>query len=103
VDNLARVKMSVSTYMSEGCPLKIQGEVLTVGFPKSHSLHKEALETKDNKALVEKNISELFNSSLRVNFILSEEAQLRHPEEAQDNAAIQSVLDAFSGRLLKEG
>jgi hypothetical protein len=100
INNLGRVKMSVATYLSEGQPSKIQGSVLTVSFPKSHSLHKEALETKDNRALIEKGIAELLNANLKVNFILSEETRQRNNEEG--HAFIKSTLDMFKGRVIRE-
>ena len=93
--------MSVATYLNEGELLKCQGNVLTVSFPKNYSLHKEALEQKDNKALVEKSISESLNAGVRVNFILSQE--LKSKDESENNPAIKSALDMFHGRVIKEG
>ena len=101
IENLGRIKMSVATYLNEGEPIKVQSDVLTVSFPKNYSLHKESLEKKENKALIEKSISELFNANLRVNFILSSEG--KHKEEGKDNPFIKSALEMFNGRIIKEG
>lgn len=101
VNNLSRIKMSVASYLNEGELLKCQGNVLTVSFPKNYSLHKEALEQKDNKALIEKSISELINAGVRVNFILSQE--LKSKDEGENNPAIKSALEMFHGRVIKEG
>lgn len=101
VNNLARVKMSVSTYLNEGEPVKMQGNTIVVAFPKNYSLHKESLERKENKGIIEKSISGLFNSDLRVNFILSHEAKQK--EEGRDHPFIKSALDMFKGRIIKEG
>lgn len=100
INNLSRIKMSVATYLNEGELLKLQGSVLTISFPKNYSLHKEALEQKDNKALIEKSISELANTNLRVNFVLSQE--LKHKEESENNPAVKSALEMFHGRVIKE-
>jgi DNA polymerase-3 subunit gamma/tau len=100
IENLSRIKMSVATYMNEGEPFKLQGNILTIAFPKNYSLHKESLESKENKEIIEKNISQLFNENLRVNFILSSEARQR--EGGGNNPFIKSALDMFSGRLIKE-
>jgi len=101
VSNLAGIKMSVSTYLSEGEPIKIQGDVLTVAFPKNYSLHKESLEKKENKVMIEKIASELCNAQLRINFILV--AQVKHEHDVHNNPFIKSALDMFGGRVVKEG
>lgn len=100
IENLGRIKMSAATYLNEGQPVKMQGGVLTVSFPKNYSLHKESLEKKDNKALIEKCLSELLNASLRVNFILSAEGKQK--EEGKDNPFIKSALEMFNGRIIKQ-
>jgi len=100
VNNLGRIKMSVATYLNEGQPLKLQGNILTVSFPKNYSLHKESLENKDNKAIIEKSISELFNTNLKVNFILSEQG--RQKEDNGNSPFIKSALEMFDGRVIKE-
>jgi len=101
INNLSRVKMSVATYLSEGEPLKLDGDLLTVAFPKTCSLHKESLEVKDNRDIVEKEISELCDAALRITFILT--AQVRQETiEARDNPFIKSALDMFGGRVVKE-
>jgi len=100
VNNLSRIKMSVSTYLSEGEPTKVQGDLITVAFPKSCSLHKESLDKKENKAIVEKAASELCNADLRMNFILTAEA--RQNLDARSNPFIKSALEMFGGRVVKE-
>jgi DNA polymerase-3 subunit gamma/tau len=101
IDNLSRVKMSVATYLNEGSPVKLHNNILTVSFPKNYSLHKEALEKKENKAIIEKAVSELFNVEIRVNFILSKETVEKTNEE--EHHFLKSALDAFQGRVIKEG
>jgi len=100
VNNLSKIKMSVSTYLSEGEPMKMQGDLITVAFPKSCSLHKESLDRKENKAMVEKATSELCNADLRVNFILI--AEMRQNNDARSNPFIKSALEMFGGRVVKE-
>ncbi|MDD5464939.1 MAG: DNA polymerase III subunit gamma/tau [Candidatus Omnitrophica bacterium] len=101
LNNLAKIKMSVSTYLSEGEPVKVQGNMVTVGFPKSCSLHKESLDRKENKDLIEKTASELCNADLRVNFILT--AQMQQETDARSNPFIKSAIEMFGGRVVKEG
>ncbi len=100
IDNLSRIKMSVATYLNEGVATNLQGNVLTVSFPMNHSLHKESLERKENKALIEKIFSELLNTNLRINFVLSKDVAQKNNSEA--SPVVKSVLDMFNGRVIKE-
>ena len=101
VNNLSKIKMSVSTYLSEGEPTKVQGDLVTVAFPKSCSLHKESLDRKENKTMVEKAVSELCNVDLRVNFILV--AEMKQNTDVRSNPFVKSALEMFGGRVVKEG
>ena len=100
INNLAKIKMSVSTYLSEGEPTKVQGDVLTVAFPKNYSLHKESLDSRENKVIIEKAISESCNVDLRLNFILV--TQVKQDTDVRSNPFIKSALDMFGGRVVKE-
>ena len=101
IDVLTRVKISVATYLNEGEVLKLEKNILTIAFPKNYSLHKESLERKENKALIEKTVSESLNSPLRIHFVLT--AERAHSEEGSDHPLIKSVLQTFHGRVIKEG
>jgi len=100
LESLSKVKISVATYLSEGEPLSIQGNLLTVVFPKNHSLHKESLERRENRELIENNLTEAFNLPLRVSFVLSAEAKPKQDDSG--NTFIRSVMDVFGGRVVKE-
>lgn len=100
IDNLSKVKMSAATYMNEGQPVKIHGNTLVISFPRNYSLHKESLERKENREIIDRTVSELFNANLRVNFILSEETKQR--EDGSSNPFVKSALDMFKGRLIRE-
>jgi DNA polymerase-3 subunit gamma/tau len=100
IQNIGKTRMSLATYLNEGTPLKMQGSVLTVSFAKNNSLHKETLDKKENKKIIEDNLSGLLNFSLRVNFVLSKEE--KPAADTQAHPAIRSALDMFNGRLIKE-
>ncbi len=100
VNNLAKIKMSVSTYLSEGEPTKVQGNMVTVAFPKTCSLHKESLDKKENKAMIEKAASELCNTDLRLSFVLVD--GLKRDTEARSNPFIKSAIEMFGGRVIRE-
>jgi DNA polymerase-3 subunit gamma/tau len=101
IDSLGKVKMSVATYLNEGEPLTVQGELLTVALPRSCSLHKESLEKKENKALIEKTLFEVVRVPVKTQFILSDDVKSNNDHES--SAFIKSALDAFNGRVIKEG
>jgi len=100
INNLGRIKMSVATYLSEGEPIRLERNILTVSFPKNYTLHKESLETKENREIIEKNISGLLNANLRVNFILTSEEKRK--ESSENHPFIKSALEMFDGRVIKE-
>ncbi|PIP18689.1 MAG: DNA polymerase III subunit gamma/tau [Candidatus Omnitrophica bacterium CG08_land_8_20_14_0_20_41_16] len=100
LDSLGRVKISAATYLSEGEPVKLQGNLLTVSFPKSHSLYKESLEKRENREIIEKNLTQALNTPLRINFILS--AETKPKADDSGNTFIRSVMDVFGGRVVKK-
>lgn len=100
IDNLSRIKISVATYLDEGVPTKLDNGVLTISFPVTHSLHKESLERKENKAIIEKMFLELLNSNVRINFILSKEVAEKN--DRQSDSFIKSAMNMFNGRVVKE-
>lgn len=100
LDNLSKVKISAATYLREGELLSLQGNLLTISFPKNHLLYKESLEKKANREIIEKNISQALNTPLRVSFVLSSE--VRSKVDDPGTGFIKSVMDVFGGRIIKE-
>jgi DNA polymerase III subunit gamma/tau len=100
IKSLEGVKISVAHYLAEGEPVKVAGNCVTVSFPKNLSLHKEALEGKDNRILIERCCTDMMKAPLRVQFILSNEE--KKSDSPADHPEIQSALNMFHGRLLKE-
>lgn len=98
ISRLSTVKMSVSTYLNEGTLMEVKDNILKIAFPKNYSLHKESLEAKENKSIIEKIISEIFSVNLKVYFILSQDIIEQHSE---DDSLIKAALDTFNGRVVK--
>jgi hypothetical protein len=101
IDDVSRVKISVASYLNEGAPTILDGERLTVVFPRNCTLHKETLEEKFNKNLIENKLSELFHSGFKLNFELSQEE--KNAEITLQNPVVQSAMDMFNARVIKEG
>lgn len=99
ISEIGKIKMSVATYLNEVDLVNIQDNILTLSFPKNYSFHKESMETKDNKDTIEKKLSDLFKTSIRVNFILSREE--KHAVDSHEHPGVKSALDMFNGRVIK--
>lgn len=100
VNNLSKIKMSVATYLNDGNPVKLEANILTVSFPKDYSLHKEALERKENKLIVEKAVLGLLNTNIRLSFVLTEEN--KHKDRSEHSPLMKSILDTFNARTIKD-
>lgn len=100
INCIEQVKISVAHYLNEGSLLLVKNNLLTISFPKNCSLHKEALERKENRQLIEKNLSDLCSAVMRVCFVLSPEA--KQGGHLADNPVIKSALETFDGRLLSD-
>jgi DNA polymerase III subunit gamma/tau len=97
VTAVSREKMHLGTYLSEGELAKVERNTLTVEFPKNCSLHKESLEEKNNRALIERIAGGICKAAVRFHFILSKKEPAKN-----DNPQIRSALETFSGRVIKE-
>ncbi len=102
IEILGKTKMSVATFLSEGKPLKLENDLLTISFSGNCSLHKEALQKRENKLLIEKTISQFLNNNLRVNFILSvtDSKEDVEDEKRRNDSFIHSAINAFNARLI---
>ena len=100
ITGLEKVKMSVATYLNEGELVSVEGNVITISFPKDYSLHKESLEARDNKTLIEKSISGILNTNVRLQFILSAEGKQKN--DSRSDAVVKTAMDMFGARVIKE-
>jgi DNA polymerase-3 subunit gamma/tau len=99
VDQTSAVKISAGTYLSEGRPVKLENNILTVSFPRNYSLHKDALQSRENKNIIEKIIKELLRADIRLNFVLCEEKA--HSADGHEHSLIKSLLETFGGKVIK--
>ena len=102
IDNLSKVKMSVATFLSEGVLVKLEKDILTIGFPDRCSLHKETLQKKENKALIEKILSQSLKKNLRLKFIfsLSELPKTKSGQKNNSDSFLHSAIKVFNARLI---
>jgi len=101
IEDVSRVKISIASYLNEGVPQCINGNELTVVFPRNCSLHKETLEERINRNLIENKLFDLFHTGLKLNFVLSQEE--KNTGDSLQHPAVQSAMNMFNARVIKEG
>ncbi|MCM8792650.1 MAG: DNA polymerase III subunit gamma/tau [Candidatus Omnitrophica bacterium] len=94
IEALKKIKMSVASYLNEGTIQDFKDSILVISFAKNNSFHKEILEQKHNKVLLEKVIEDIFKTKIRLNFILSKE-EVSHEE---NQSFIKSIIETFNAR-----
>ncbi len=100
VQNTSEQKISIGSYLREGAPEKLKGNILTISFHKNRSLYKESLERLENRLIVEKIISRALKAELKVNFVFSLEN--KEDDAAASHPVVQSAMDTFNARIIKE-
>ena len=109
-------KMSVGSYLEEGMLLDIKEEKVIIGFSRSNSLHKEALEANNNHEVISKVIKEFMEKDLKVNFVFSEINDKKEkpagdysppePDAVQVSKKIEpivrSAIDKFNAKIIKQ-
>ncbi len=114
VKAMAVKKMSVSSYLAEGEPDYVKGDVIYVAFPKELNFHREVLEEKHNKDSVEAALSQILDVPVKLQFVASDKEIKPQPETKSEEAPvitkeelkrreplIDSALDIFGGKILK--
>jgi hypothetical protein len=102
ISRLTKVKASAAHYLSEGSLVKVKNNLLTVTFPRSLSFHRESLESSSNKVVIEKIFSEFLGARVKLMLILSDEEPPKKEKIAAEDPLVQSIIEAFEGKLLKE-
>ena len=107
LDILAREKMSVATFLMKGKLVGVKGNVVNVGFLPELSFHRESLENKKNKKIIEENFSRILGRQMRVTFCtLEESANQPDPvktqvQEPEIPPIVRSTLDIFKGKIVR--
>ncbi|MFC1620735.1 DNA polymerase III subunit gamma/tau [Candidatus Omnitrophota bacterium] len=112
VKAMAVKKMSLSSYLAEGAPDYTKGDTIFVGFPKELNFHREVLEEKHNKPSIEAALSQILDTPIKLQFILTERTleESREPESStlltkdelkKKEPVIDSALNIFGGKILR--
>ncbi len=112
VKTMAVKKMSISSYLSEGEPESIKGNIILVGFPKELNFHREVLEEKRNKLPIEQALSQILDVKVLLQFILTDRkiekitpqvqlTKITKEELKKKEPAIDAALNIFNGKILR--
>jgi len=100
-------KMSAGTFLAEAEPIEVSKNTLVIGFPSEFRFHKDALEKRENKELVEGILASATGVQLRVNYVTTKKDSLEiastEPEEEEKSPEIiNQAMEIFQGRILEK-
>ncbi len=103
-------KMSVAMYLVEGEPVGLDGNVVKISFPERHSFHREALETPENRQLIQKHVARLLGRDVRIEFESVKEISGRMANSepvaplaeanTEPEGAVKSAMNIFGGKIV---
>jgi DNA polymerase-3 subunit gamma/tau len=110
------VKTSVGLYISEGEPINFDDKVLTVGFYPGFAFHRESLEVKANKKLIQDTFSELLGKKITINLVDITNKKKETPQKTKiikpktvasketdtDNPIVSSAQKLFGGLFVNK-
>ncbi len=97
---VSREKMSLATFLQEGKAVNLNGERLTIAFGKDHQFHKETLDGKDAKLLVDRIFSDKLRSQIVVEYKIFDEVKSSATQVHEP--VIQKALDTFKGKIVSK-
>jgi len=95
-------RMSAFPLLVEGKPIKLEGGVLTLGFKKESSFHKEHLQSRENKGIVEEVLANIFQEGIKIACVSSDEEQKEEGEppakvDLEESPLVEKTLSLFEG------
>ena len=96
-------KISVASYLAEAAPSGLANRVAKISFPERLAFFREAVETEENKKLIERHLSGLLEIDVRVEFLTVKEAVGKSDEAAGRSGEVGQETEAKgpSGEIMK--
>ncbi len=94
---VSKHKMSTASYLQEGAPVGVEGDVVVIGFKKALTFQKESLETKANLDLVNSVFSQILGKPVRVRYDFVENYQIKKQDKT-----VSSAIDDFGGTVINQ-
>ncbi len=96
ITEVSKKKMSVATYLADTLLEKCEKNVITMSLPKTSDFHREFLERKDNRQLVEDTLEKLLQVKIRLAFVIGD----REPKSEAQDTFVKGILETFKGRVI---
>ena len=71
--------------------------MLSIGFDKEYKFHKENVENAENIAIVEKTVSDMFNTEIKARCAIIDEIAA----DKQEDSFIKDTIDIFGGDIVE--
>lgn len=84
-------------FLSEGKPIGFSNNVLSIGFEKEYKFHKQNVENPENIAVVEKIVSNILNTEIRVRCAIIDEIAA----DKQEDSFIKDTIDIFGSDIVE--
>ncbi len=106
-------KMSVFVFLSSAQPLEMSGDSLVMGFDKTNSFNKEALEAGVNRSVLQEAADKVMGRPVRISFKILENEQdsavlnagiTKKKEAANEEMkpAVEKAMDVFGGHVVRD-
>ncbi|GAW93634.1 DNA polymerase III subunit gamma/tau [Calderihabitans maritimus] len=98
-----KTKITVYAFLIEGKVQELKGNTVLVGFNQDCTFHKEKLEEKENRELIEKVLYRVFGRNLTLQCITinSDKPQRESKKSSEDDQLVQKALELFGGSLVE--
>jgi DNA polymerase-3 subunit gamma/tau len=97
---VSRRKMSVATFLQEGTPVAVEGDVLMIAFPPDKAFYKESLEDKDLVKLVEEVFQTQLETPVFIKYKIVSGQEV--PAHEEGSPIVQSALQTFQGKIVSK-
>ncbi|OGW80753.1 MAG: DNA polymerase III, subunit gamma and tau [Omnitrophica bacterium RIFCSPLOWO2_12_FULL_44_17] len=106
LEKVKAIKMSCGTYLAEAEPIDVADGLVVFGLPVEFKFHKEALETKDHKKIIQTALEGLLGNPVRISFAITEPDRASGESEPGEDKAqtiafekeiITRALNVFEG------
>ncbi len=98
-----KAKISIGTFLREGDVLGVEKNHIIVGFPLGCSLHRESLEKRENKKLVEDILARCTGKDIGIRYMLSKDVlEKKKPDNTNEvsKKTLNNVIDTFGGEVV---
>lgn len=110
-DNVLRAikkqRVALHALIMEGKPVSYNNNVLTIAFEDGFRFHKEAIEKKENKEMVQQIISKCVHSNLEIKFVMTEDLiyaeqkKNEKPQKEESEDLVEEVLNVFGKEIVE--